>query len=433
MVRNLHDEHLDTDPETNTPHNGYAFTGIGEDIPPPEPPDDDDSYTSAAEEDRDAWACAVRTRANQFRLDRDARALVDAETLPPVTYPPVTPLTELLDEPDETVCYRIDQVAPKQGNIILAAQYKAGKTILGGNLIRSLVDGDDFLGRFAVHQPAQHLVLIDNELGRTTVRRWLREQNIRNTAAVADIITLRGRVSTFNILDDKTRDHWATRLADLGCDYLMLDCLRPCLDALGLDENRDVGKFLVAFDTLLADAGILDSFIAQHMGHTGERSRGDSRLQDWPDALWRMVREDDDPASPRFFTAYGRDVDVHEGRLGYDPTTRRLTYANGSRRDTKTEAAAIAVITALAATANGGGEPLSYRGIESALAGEHTQKTIRDGIYRAVKDGFVTVTEGPRRAKLHSINRPCSQCGMPVASQRERHESCPSGAEGLLE
>jgi hypothetical protein len=153
-----------------------------------------------------------------------------------------------------------------------------------------------------------------------------------------------------------------------------------------------VGKFLVAFDALLADADIRDSFIAQHMGHTNERSRGDSRLQDWPDAIWRMVREDDDPSSPRFFTAYGRDVDVHEGRLGFDPDTRRLTYAAGSRRDAKSETAAMSVIALLAAAVDG--QLLSTRDIESALAGEHPQKAIRDGIHRAVKDGFVTVTEG---------------------------------------
>ena len=158
---------------------------------------------------------------------------------------------------------------------------------MGGNLIRALVDGDPFLGRFTVHQPREHLVLIDNEWAEHTVRRWLRDQNIRNTRAVADVITLRGRRPDVQHSRRQIRDRVGTRLADVGCDYLMLDCLRPCLDALGLDENRDGGHFLVAFDTLLDDAGISDSFIAQHMGHANERARGDSRLQDWPDAIWR--------------------------------------------------------------------------------------------------------------------------------------------------
>jgi hypothetical protein len=205
-----------------------------------------------------------------------------------------------------------------------------------------------------------------------------------------------------------------------------VDCLRPVLDALGLDESRDAGRFLVAFDALLGEAGIGDACLLQHMGHGNERARGDSRLLDWPDAIWRVVRETEVPNSPRYFTAYGRDVDVPEGRLGYDPATRRLTYAEGSRADAKTEAAHLAVIEFLAACANA---PQSKNAIESALGGDHTQKAIRDAINRTVKDGFVTVTDGPRRAKLHSIAYPCSVCGMPVASRQNRHQSCPSGPE----
>jgi hypothetical protein len=35
---------------------------------------------------------------------------------------------------------------------------------------------------------------------------------------------------------------WAKALRDLGCDYLILDCLRPVLDALGLIENNEAGR-----------------------------------------------------------------------------------------------------------------------------------------------------------------------------------------------
>jgi hypothetical protein len=379
----------------------------------------------------------VRSELDIQRARREAKRRLDAEERPPIVYPPVTPLTEMLDQPDEAVCYRIDQVAPKQGNIILAAQYKAGKTTLVDNLVRSLVDSDPFLDRFTVHQPAEHLVLIDDEMGRNTLRRWLRDQKIRNTAAVADVITLRGRVSTFNILDDKIRDHWATRLRDLGCDYLILDCLRPILDALGLDENRDVGKFLVAFDALLADAGGLDSFIAQHMGHTGERSRGDSRQLDWPDATWRVVRETEEPDSPRFLSAYGRDVDVHEGRLSFDPRTRRLTYSAGSRGDVKTEAAMLAVVEVLAEHAREDGEDLSGNALEMRAAGggEHTRTAIRAGIKKAIELKLIETSPGAKRAVLHRLAHPCETCGRPVTGGGFRHLSCPPkgaiSADGL--
>jgi hypothetical protein len=74
----------------------------------------------------------------------------------------------------------------------------------------------------------------------------------------------------------------------------------------------------VAFDALLRDVGpddrAADGMVVHHMGHAGERSRGDSRILDWPDASWKLVREDlDDPASPRYLSAFGRDVDVPEG------------------------------------------------------------------------------------------------------------------------
>ena len=410
---------------------------------PEEPPDDDAHHVgewqpsgngqhppnSGADEqaEKDWRERGVEVELDRLRIRKEAQRRLDDENRPPLILPPVKGLETLLAEPDSPTRYRIDAVAPADSRIMLSAQYKAGKTTLRDNLVRTLADAEPFLGRFTVNTPSQRLVLIDDELSKDMLRRWLRDQRIVNTAAVADVIALRGRVGTLNLLDDRTRSQWAARLRDLGCDYLILDCLRPVLDALGLDEQHGAGTFAVAFDALLADAGISDSLIVHHMGHTGERSRGDSRLQDWPDATWRLVRETDDPGSPRYFTAYGRDVDVHEGRLAFDPATRRLTYAAGSRGDAKTEAAFAAVIDLLAHD-----EGLSKNAIERDISGDHTQRAIRDAINRAVRNGLVAVREGPRRAKLHSIASPCSECGMPVAIGEDRHQSCPSGPEGLF-
>ncbi|MCV7090210.1 bifunctional DNA primase/polymerase [Mycobacterium interjectum] len=395
---------------------------------PPSDPEDRHPGEYHGPQDRadqaDAAEGAIQHRMTVLRINREAQRRLDDEENPPTALPAVKNLDALLGEPDTPVRYRIEEVAPADSRVIFSAQYKAGKTTALGNLLRSLVDGDDFLGAFTVNSTARRVVLIDDELSESTLRRWLRDQNIINTAAVADVVTLRGKVASFNLLDDRCRDMWATRLRDLGCDYLMLDCLRPVLDALGLDENHDAGQFLTAYDALLHDAGVPDSALVQHMGHTSERARGDSRLQDWPDAIWRIVRETEEPDSPRYFTAYGRDVSVAEGRLSYDPDTRRLTYAAGSRTDARVEAAKLAIIKVLAEQGNG--EPLSVRALQDALNGEHSQKSVRAGAKQAIKDRLVTVADGPRGAKLHSIYRACSQCGLPVAVGRERHESCPT-------
>ena len=55
--------------------------------------------------------------------------------------PPLVRLDEFLATPDEALAYRVDQLWPAGGRVILAAAWKAGKTTLLGNLIRSLVDG----------------------------------------------------------------------------------------------------------------------------------------------------------------------------------------------------------------------------------------------------------------------------------------------------
>jgi len=154
-----------------------------------------------------------------------------------------------------------------------------------------------------------------------------------------------------------------------------------------------------AFDALLAEAKIGEAMVVHHMGHTNERSRGDSRLRDWPDVEWRLVREDDDPASSRFITAYGRDVNVPESQLEFNPTGRRLTIAGGSRRDIKTEEALVSITAALKA----GGE-MSGRAIKSALKdSDDSRASIEGALKWGAKDGALATRTGERNSTLYSL------------------------------
>ena len=275
---------------------------------------------------------AIAGEVERLRIRAEARRAYDDESREHVELPSVIPLTMFLSEPDTDPDYRLDQIMPTGSNVVLAAQYKAGKSTLVANLTRALVDAEPFLGVFETTRPASRVVLIDNELDARTMRRWLRDQHIAHTDRV-DVLPLRGRVGTFDLTDPVIRAQWAQLIGP--ADVIIFDCLRPVLDALGMDENHDAGRFLVAFDALKAEAGIEEGIIVHHMGHNGERSRGDSRILDWPDVTWRIVRETDDPASPRYFSAFGRDVDVKEGLLTYNADTRALTLTEGSRRDTR--------------------------------------------------------------------------------------------------
>jgi hypothetical protein len=249
---------------------------------------------------------------------------------------------------------------------------------------------------------------------------------------VRGAISLRGKVSAFDITDDRVRAQWARRLRDAGCDFLIFDCLRPLLDALGLDENKDCGKVLVAFDALLDEAGVTDALVVHHMGHGQERARGDSRLLDWPDAIWSLVREDDNPHSKRFFRAHGRDVDVAEGEIAYDPATRRLTYQGGSRAQARTNAALAAVLDVLGRDAADAGEGLSTRGIEQAVD-DHPRAAVREAIRLGIARGRIEVFEGQRRAKLHRAADACTFCGLRVIGpQGAYHFEC-ARAQGSAE
>lgn len=271
------------------------------------------------------------TQLRRQRISRRVRDLLDesegATSLDAMPDP--VRLTDFLAEPDEEARYRVESLWPRDGRVLLAAQFKAGKSTLVANLIRCLVDGDDFLDRFVV-EPADRVVLIDDELAPGMLRHWLRHQAIRKTDAV-NLVSLRGRLSTFNLLNASVRAEWARMIGP--ADVLIIDCLRPALDALGLSEDKEAGRFLTALDELAREADVSELLLVHHMGHANERSRGDSRLLDWPDAIWKLVRDDaaDDLIPSRFFSAIGRDVEQPEVRLHFDLETRQLSVDGPSR------------------------------------------------------------------------------------------------------
>lgn len=353
---------------------------------------------------------AARPRMDREELDRayaDALGFLQdvapAPTAPDQGLHPI-PLTEFLATPDAEAIYRLDQLWPAGGRVILSAQYKAGKSTLIANLIRSFADGHPFLGKYTPTRPTGAITLIDDELDTNMLRRWLREQQIDNTDQ-ANILPLRGRISTFNILDPIIRSTWARRLRDVGTEILIFDCLRPVLDSLGLDENHDVGKFLVPFDELLLESGISEGLVVHHAGHQGERSRGDSRLRDWPDVEWRIVREAEDTDDttgrrPRaYFSALGRDVEEPEGLLSYEPSTRWLTLAGGNRKQTEADAAIPDVLAYI--TQNPG---RSQRDIEAGVVTDYTREKVRGALKRGIDLGKIDTSTGNRGARLHFIS-----------------------------
>jgi hypothetical protein len=214
------------------------------------------------------------------------------------------------------------------------------------------------------------------------------------------VINLRGRLSSFNILDAEVREEWARLIGP--ADVLVFDCLRPALDALGLSEQNEAGRFLEALDEFCAACGIPETLLVHHMGHQNERSRGDSRLEDWPDAKWKLVKQadkdeldPDDQRGPRYFSAYGRDVDQAEVRLHFDPDTHGLSVNGGSRvasTRSRVEADVLAFITEKPGCSAGA--------IEKQVLGDTNDK--RRAVRELEHSGHVRlIRQGVGKATLH--------------------------------
>jgi hypothetical protein len=213
-------------------------------------------------------------------------------------------------------------------------------------------------------------------------------------------VPLRGRVGSFDILDPQVRAEWAADLRARNVDVVLFDCLRPVIDALNLSEDKDAGKVLDALDTLVDQAGVSELLVVHHTGHDGNRSRGDSRIRDWPDAEWRIRRDPRDDHGRRTFSAFGRDVDVYEGGLTYDPSSRHLTYTAGKGLiPSAVDSALPRALKAMNDEPGITGYRLRQKFKESGLS----EKTATEAAGKAVGMGLATVVIGKRSAKEHHL------------------------------
>jgi hypothetical protein len=357
----------------------------------------------------DPYERAVAQKYAELRVLDDARSRLALDQLGAT--PPLEglSLSDFLAEPDEEIQYVIEGLWPIDGRVLLAAAAKAGKTtLIVNNLIRSLVDGEPFLGRIPVPAFPGRVAFFNMEVSASTLRRWTRDADISDTDAVV-ILNLRGRASALLLSTPQGRRRLAQWLRDHGIALVILDPLAPLLAAHGLDENSntDVALFFSWWAETLVLAGISNDLIVHHTGHAGDRSRGASRLLDEPDAVWTLTK--DKPASEeedfagltpvRHLSAYGRDVDLPAEALDFDPRTRRLTLTGRDPHQARREMTGLRAREAI----------LAY-------VAEHDGATTRDIKYAAgvgrdyltvlsqlIREGRLDTSIGSRRTVHHHL------------------------------
>lgn len=306
----------------------------------------------------------VEEGVKRLRISAEAKRRFRAEQTAELPIPEFASLTDLLDRPWPEEKELVRGLWPKEGRVFFSAGAKVGKTTLVANVIRSLVDGEPFLGAHEVMPLTGKVALLNFELSPQKMVDWLRDVGIKNTDKLS-VINLRGQASTFDIREPQRRAEWAKLLRDNGVQVVVWDCVTPVLSSLGLDENNEIRNLLYPFDELLAEAGASEGLVVHHMGHANGRPRGDSAAIGWPDALWYYEKDATEKVTSneagirvitsevRKFWAEGRDVSVDKTPLSYDHNSRRLTIMDlGAKRNREDEIKAEKILDFIKRTPN---------------------------------------------------------------------------------
>lgn len=272
----------------------------------------------------------LQREVRRLRITAEARRIFEAEKRGPEDPFDAGTLAEILARPAEPPM-RIDGLAPWNSSVLLVAQRKTGKTTMSGNYTRSLLLGEPFLNRFDVRPLRGDVAVLNFEVSGAQLARWFDDVGV--PADRCHLVNLRGRRNPFKHLDDRAR--LAGLLRSRGVEAVVVDPFGRAFTGSEQNNAGEVSRWLNDLDEFTrSEVGAHDLLLTAHAGWNGERTRGSSALEDWPDAIWTLTRdpEGDDTNRRRYFRAEGRDVDLDEGELTFDPDTRRLAYLDGGRR-----------------------------------------------------------------------------------------------------
>ncbi len=265
----------------------------------------------------------IRTRATEYIREQE----VKASWTPPDDE---DDFSIRLENPASEIRYAIEDVLPMNGNAMISAQFKSGKTTFLLEVIRALVDGEPFLGRFAVNTSG-NVAYWNYELAADMMDRWLRDTQMNHPENLR-LLNLRGRRIP---LDTDYGQKWTV-------EYLKRREIRtwvvdPAVRAMiGFGDENDNGavtRFTDLLDEIKERAGVSELIIAHHTGRAEmaageERARGATRWDDWPDSRWILTKLTG--SDTRFIRMTGRgDRDVPESALAYEPERRRVSLVGG--------------------------------------------------------------------------------------------------------
>lgn len=285
----------------------------------------------------DPFEKAVRYRESQLEVDFEARARVQRrryeESFEPLE---LLSLTDALQLPKPDVTWTIEGLHAVGGNTTITAGFKVGKTTLMRNLVKSLVDGEPFLGQHPIRKLDGRVAYFNFEVMGWEFNERIGELGIKATDKLV-LVHSRERKSRFDLMVDVVFEDAASMLKAGEVEIVILD---PFSGAYYGDENSNSEQnlFLRRLDEFKLAAGITDLFMPVHTGRMveegNERARGAAKLDDWADNRWIYTKDAD--TQERFLKGTVRRLgDLEEQGLQFDSSTGSLSYSatRGSRKD----------------------------------------------------------------------------------------------------
>jgi len=310
-----------------------------------------------------------------------------------------------LDQEDDPVRPLFGTLASEGHNITLTAAYKVGKSTLLENMAYALVTGTPFLGRFIVPEP-KRLVLLNHELTAADQRVRLNALGLdREARERLAVVNLRGKRLALNTPSGAAR--LVSILQDHGAHVVAIDPWGVSMAhaRLAENENDDATTWTTALDEIKDRAGCASAIIPVHRGRAEqaqgeEHGRGATPIDDWPDVRIILTRT---PDGGRFIYSQGRATDLTESRLGFDPSTRRLSLDLDDLGVGRRQADAVALVATVEAivTSSPG---CSVRAIEKTMSDDGVGKDqARAAVKLAVRRGVVHFHIGPRATHEHHL------------------------------
>lgn len=237
-------------------------------------------------------------------------------------------VSDWMNEPEVEAEYRIDRLWIRRGTNFVVAQNKAGKTTLILNVARSLLDGSNFLGRFATLQLTRKLGIVNFELTDAQFKRWVKRLGITNLENFR-VWNLKGKPNPFRT--KTSREHFARQLLEHDIEVLIVDPFSSAFPGEDANQNELVKGFLKNLDEVVLKGGVEEFMMVVHAGHDGKRARGASTLADHPDATWVISKPE--TGAQRTFRAEGRDVSLEEEGLTLEDDGVSLTLNGLASRE----------------------------------------------------------------------------------------------------